>query len=140
MIKDIIIDSLNENNLSLKIALENAKENETKEPLTPSISNFDGNDQPHVDLTRDDIDDGVEQASVVQHQIQSDNMLLKQNFANSNTNVIQQENHSNADVTIPLATLYKLLQDVEELKNPKQISGIINLTTEIRTSKYFVIV
>ena len=59
------------------------------------------------------------QASVVQHQTQSDNMLLKQNFANSNTNVIQQENHRNADVTILLATLNKLLQNVEELKNPK---------------------
>ena len=55
--KDIIIESLNENNLSLKISLENAKENEEKEPLTPSISDIDGSDQPHVDLTRDDIDD-----------------------------------------------------------------------------------
>ena len=46
-------------------------------------------------------------------------MLLKQNFVNSDTSTIQQENQSNADVTIPLATLNKLLQDVEELKNSK---------------------
>ena len=58
-------------------------------------------------------------------------MLLKQNFANSNTNVIQQENHSNADVTIPLATLNKLLEDVEELKDPKTDQW--HYTPEIRT-------
>ena len=69
------------------------------------MSDVDVNEQPHVSLTRDDINDGVEQISVVQHQIQSGGILLNQNFANSNINVIQQENNSNTDVTIPLTPL-----------------------------------